>query len=242
MKKIALEELNILPYFIVEAKVKGYNTKTKGIKYLCQKYTKEKDFGINNNTFNAGIAELEAVVNGLANFGIDDKFFAINLSITRGLDYYTGTFYETFLVCKENVGSIASGGRYDNFASAYTNKTLPGVGICIGLTHLFDILRANEMVDFSQSLCDVLVIPLSSAQVPYAIKVAYFFRQNNIKTEVFFEDVKFKNKMNYANKSQIPFAIILGEDEEKSGIITLKNMKTSTQETISLEQGIERLK
>lgn len=201
-----------------------------------------KAFGIENETFNAGIFELEAVVNGLENFGIDEKFFAINLSIARGLDYYTGTVYETFLVGKENVGSIASGGRYDNLASAYTDKALPGVGICIGLTRLFDILRTNEMLDFSKPLCDVLVIPMSVAQVPYAINVANFFRQNNIKTEVFFEDVKFKNKLNYANKSQIPFTIILGEDEEKSGIITLKNMKTSNQENLSLEQAIDKLK
>ncbi|MFQ6750026.1 MAG: histidine--tRNA ligase [Clostridia bacterium] len=201
-----------------------------------------KAFGIANDIFNAGISELAAVVSGLENFGIPEKFFAINLSIARGLDYYTGTVYETFLVGKENVGSIASGGRYDNLASAYTDKTLPGVGICIGLTRLFDILRANEMLDFSKTLCDVLVIPMSPAQIPYAINVANFFRKNNIKTEVFFEDVKFKNKMNYANKSQIPFAVILGEDEEKSGIITLKNMKTSTQITCPPAEAIENIK
>ena len=177
-------------------------------------------------------------------FGINEDNFKINLSIARGLDYYTGTIFETFLVGKENLGSIASGGRYDNLAGNYTDKNLPGVGIAVGITRLYDVLRQEGLLssELKTTVSKVLVVPMESTQKDYAINVATALRAANIKTEVFFENTKFKNKMQYANKSGIEFAIILGEEEMQNKKITLKNLFQHTQETLSLEECIERLK
>ena len=203
-----------------------------------------KNFGVENEMFQEGIKEIEEVSQNLLAFGISEENFKINLAIARGLDYYTGTVFETFLLGKENLGSIASGGRYDNLAGNYTEKHLPGVGIAIGLTRLYDVLRAEGL--FSPSLqttvSKALVVPMDSAQKQYAIKVASALRTAGIKTEVYFEDTKFKNKMQYANKSGIEYAIILGEEEMKTGQITLKNLLAHTQETLPLEKAVELLK
>lgn len=203
-----------------------------------------KNFGVENEMFQEGIKEIEEVSQNLLAFGISEENFKINLAIARGLDYYTGTVFETFLLGKENLGSIASGGRYDNLAGNYTDKHLPGVGIAIGLTRLYDVLRAEGLLSPSlqTTVSKALVVPMDSAQKQYAIKVATALRTAGIKTEVYFEDTKFKNKMQYANKSGIEYAIILGEEEMKTGQITLKNLLAHTQETLPLEKAVELLK
>ena len=203
-----------------------------------------KNFGVENEMFQEGIKEIEEVSQNLLAFGISEENFKINLAIARGLDYYTGTVFETFLLGKENLGSIASGGRYDNLAGNYTEKHLPGVGIAIGLTRLYDVLRAENLLseNLSGTVSKALVVPMDSAQKQYAIKVATALRTAGIKTEVYFEDTKFKNKMQYANKSGIEYAIILGEEEMKTGQITLKNLLAHTQETLPLEKAVELLK
>ena len=203
-----------------------------------------KNFGVENEMFQEGIKEIEEVSQNLLAFGISEENFKINLAIARGLDYYTGTVFETFLLGKENLGSIASGGRYDNLAGNYTEKHLPGVGIAIGLTRLYDVLRAEGLLSpsFQTTVSKALVVPMDSAQKQYAIKVATALRTAGIKTEVYFEDTKFKSKMQYANKSGIEYAIILGEEEMKTGQITLKNLLAHTQETLPLEKAVELLK
>ena len=203
-----------------------------------------KNFGVENEMFQEGIKEIEEVSQNLLAFGISEENFKINLAIARGLDYYTGTVFETFLLGKENLGSIASGGRYDNLAGNYTEKHLPGVGIAIGLTRLYDVLRAEGLLSPSlqTTVSKALVVPMDSAQKQYAIKVGSALRTAGIKTEVYFEDTKFKNKMQYANKSGIEYAIILGEEEMKTGQITLKNLLAHTQETLPLEKAVELLK
>ena len=203
-----------------------------------------KNFGVENEMFQEGIKEIEEVSQNLLAFGISEEKFKINLAIARGLDYYTGTVFETFLLGKENLGSIASGGRYDNLAGNYTDKHLPGVGIAIGLTRLYDVLRTEGLLSPSlkTTVSKALVVPMDSAQKQYAIKVATILRANGIKAEVYFEDTKFKNKMQYANKSGIEYAIILGEEEMKTGQITLKNLLAHTQETLPLERAVELLK
>ena len=203
-----------------------------------------KNFGVENEMFQEGIKEIEEVSQNLLAFGISEENFKINLAIARGLDYYTGTVFETFLLGKENLGSIASGGRYDNLAGNYTDKHLPGVGIAIGLTRLYDVLRAEGLLSPSlqTTVSKALVIPMDTMQKEYAIKVGAVLRTAGIKTEVYFEDTKFKNKMQYANKSAIEYAIILGEEEMKTGQITLKNLLAHTQETLPLEKAVELLK
>ena len=203
-----------------------------------------KNFGVENEMFQEGIKEIEEVSQNLLAFGISEENFKINLAIARGLDYYTGTVFETFLLGKENLGSIASGGRYDNLAGNYTEKNLPGVGIAIGLTRLYDVLRAEGLLSPSlqTTVSKALVVPMDSAQKQYAIKVGSALRTAGIKTEVYFEDTKFKNKMQYANKSGIEYAIILGEEEMKTGQITFKNLLAHTQETLPLEKAVELLK
>ena len=203
-----------------------------------------KNFGVENEMFQEGIKEIEEVSQNLLAFGISEENFKINLAIARGLDYYTGTVFETFLLGKENLGSIASGGRYDNLAGNYTEKHLPGVGIAIGLTRLYDVLRAEGLLsaNLQATVSKALVVPMDSAQKQYAIKVGAALRTAGIKTEIYFEDTKFKSKMQYANKSGIEYAIILGEEEMKTGQITLKNLLAHTQETLPLEKAVELLK
>lgn len=203
-----------------------------------------KGFGIDNVMFNEGITEIEEITKNLTAFGVSENNFKINLAIARGLDYYTGAVFETFLLGKEHLGSIASGGRYDNLAGNYTDKHLPGVGIAIGLTRLYDVLRAEGQLssNLQTTVSKALVVPMDCAQTEYAINVATALRNKGIKTEVYFEDTKFKSKMQYANKSGIEFAIILGEEEMKARQITLKNLLAHTQETLTLEKAVELLK
>jgi len=161
----------------------------------------------------------------------------IDLTIARGLDYYTGTVYETMLVGYESLGSICSGGRYENLAGFYTDKKLPGVGMSIGLTRLFYQLRENNLLkDMNQSIAQVLIINMEE-NYDYAIKVAKELRELGVRVEMYLENGKMKNKISYADKNNIPFAIVIGEDEIKANKVMLKDMKAFNQSLLSVEEA-----
>ena len=191
-----------------------------------QKIEKLKNLGIENETFKEGLDELTQIVKYIGVFGVSEKNFEVDLTIARGLDYYTGTVYETFLNKYRELGSICSGGRYENLAEYYTDKKLPGVGISIGLTRLFYKLNELRLIEAKQkSISKVLVIPMiDDLEVP--IKVATSLREKGVNTEIFLNDKKLKAKMKYADKLKIPYVIVIGEDEVKSGKFKIRNMET----------------
>ena len=171
-------------------------------------------------------------------FGIPEANFKVDLTIARGLDYYTGTVYETFLNQYRELGSVCSGGRYENLAEYYTDKQLPGVGISIGLTRLFYKLNELQLIKAEKkSIAEVLVVPMvQDLTVP--IQIATDLRKKGISTEVYLNDKKIKAKMKYADKLEIPYVIVVGEDEINSGIVKIKNMKTGEEKETSI-QNIE---
>ena len=191
-----------------------------------------------NEQFDAGLSELHTVVKYLSAFGVPETHFAVDLTIARGLDYYTGTVYETTMLDHPEIGSICSGGRYDNLAEYYTDKKLPGVGISIGLTRLFYVLGEQGMLNpaMNTAPCDVLVLPMTDDLGP-AIACATALREAGLRTQVYTEQKKFKAKMSYCNKLGIPYAVLLGEDEIKLGAVSVKNMETGEQNTVPAAQA-----
>ena len=206
-----------------------------------EKISNLKSLSILNETYQLGVRELEQVVNYL-NETIPSDAFKIDLTIARGLDYYTGTVYETSLVDYPKIGSVCSGGRYDNLAEYYTDKKLPGVGISIGLTRLFSqLLDAGIIKTDNVSVSDVLVIPMSD-DLKYALKVTKNLRNNGIKTSICYLEKGMKQKFKYANRINVPFVLVLGEDEEKNNLVTLKDMQEGSQDTITIGECINRIK
>ena len=183
-----------------------------------------------NETFDLGLSELKAVTANLAAFGVPEENFAVDLTIARGLDYYTGTVYETTLLDHPEIGSVCSGGRYDNLAGYYIDKQLPGVGISIGLTRLFYVLDEQNLLNpaLPSAPADALVLPMTPEPGP-AIALAQALRSEGIKVQLYGEQKKFKQKMAYANKLGVPFAVLLGEDEIAEGVCSVKNMVTGEQ-------------
>ena len=160
---------------------------------------------------------------------MQENNFKIELTIARGLDYYTGTVYETFLDDYRSLGSVCSGGRYENLAEYYTDKKRPGVGISIGLTRLFYQLNEIKLIEAKKkSIADVLIISITN-NFEYVAKVANKFRDKGKNVQIYYEDKKIKNKFKYADKLQIPYTIVIGEDEEKLNTYTIKNMITGEQ-------------
>ncbi|MCB2358905.1 histidine--tRNA ligase [Clostridium estertheticum] len=198
-----------------------------------------KNLDISNSTFKDGLFELSTVSKYVKLFGVPDNNFKIDLKISRGLDYYTGTVYETFLNEYPSIGSVCSGGRYDNLAEYYTKQKLPGVGISIGLTRLF--YQLNEVGffknDTNSCITKVLVIPLDNNVIDYAISFAKSLRDKGIVTEIYLEDTKIVKKLGYANKLGIPYTILIGDEEIQNKTVTVKNMVTGKQETASLDEA-----
>ncbi|MBO5556140.1 MAG: histidine--tRNA ligase [Oscillospiraceae bacterium] len=188
--------------------------------------------------FDQGLDELIAVTKYLSAFGVPEENFAIDLTIARGLDYYTGTVYETEMTEHPEIGSVCSGGRYDNLAEYYTDKQLPGVGISIGLTRLFYVL--NEQGLLSEELvtapCDALILPMTE-DLGFAIQAATTLRAAGVRTQLYGEQKKFKAKMSYADKLQVPFAVLVGEDEMKEGVLSVKDMTSGQQQKLSPEEA-----
>ena len=196
---------------------------------------------INNEIFIQGVEELKKVIHYIGSFNVPEKSYKVDLKIARGLDYYTGTIYETTLDDYPQIGSVCSGGRYDNLADYYTKEKLPGVGISIGLTRLFYQLReANIISNESSSLTQLLILPLNT-DIDYSIKLATELRKNNIISEVYFDEVKMNKKMNYADKLGIPLVLFIGDEEIQSGILTLKDMKSGEQFKLTLQQIIDKV-
>ena len=187
-----------------------------------------------NETFDLGLSELKAVTANLSAFGVPEENFAVDLTIARGLDYYTGTVYETTLLDHPEIGSVCSGGRYDNLAGYYTEKQLPGVGISIGLTRLFYVLDEQSLLnpELPSAPADALVLPMTENVGP-AIALAEVLRSAGLRVQLYGEQKKFKQKMAYANKLAVPFAVLLGEDEIAEGVCSVKNMVTGQQVKLS---------
>ena len=203
---------------------------------------KLRELNIENELFDKGLEELEAVNHYVGIFGVPEKNLAIDLTIARGLDYYTGTVYETFLDNYPKIGSICSGGRYDDLAGYYTKQKLPGVGISIGLTRLFYQLREANLIKAGDcSLVKVLVIPMDGC-LDKAIETASKLRENDINTQVYLEDAKIGKKFTFADKLGILYAVIIGPDEVENNTYTLKHMKTGEQVSVYLEELLKVLK
>lgn len=196
-----------------------------------------------NELFDLGLDELKTVVKYLGGFGVPEENFAVDLTIARGLDYYTGTVYETFMVEHPEIGSICSGGRYDNLAEYYTDKILPGVGISIGLTRLFFILNEQGMLNEERNTApaDVLLLPMVEDLSP-AVELATRFRNAGVRVQLYGEQKKFKAKMNYADKIGVPFVVFLGEDEIREGVVACKNMKSGEQTKLGFEETLARVR
>lgn len=198
-----------------------------------------KGYSGRNAAFDQGTEELATVIQYLSAFGVPEEYFTVDLTIARGLDYYTGTVYETALLDHPEIGSICSGGRYDNLAEYYTNKKLPGVGISIGLTRLFYVLEEQNYLNpaMNTSPTDVLILPMTEDLTP-AIQFATVLREAGIRAQVYGEKKKFKAKMAYANKLKVPYVVILGEDELRGGVYSVKDMATGEQQALTREEAV----
>lgn len=203
---------------------------------------KLEDLKIENQNFVDGLSELKTVIEKAQAFGVPEQNIQIDLSITRGLDYYTGTVYETFFDDYPQFGSVCSGGRYDNLSSVFSNQKLPGVGISIGLTRLFDQLKDNNLLEFKTLTPNKALIITQGAEFDaLAAQVAAQLRQNNIAADVMHRSCKFKKKMEYANKIGVPYLIIIGEEEAQSALLTVKNMTSGEQNKLSVTEIIKQL-
>lgn len=200
-----------------------------------EKIAKLKELGIKEEMFVEGLAELEQVVKYIRVFGVPDTHFKIDLTIARGLDYYTGTVYETFLNDYKEIGSVCSGGRYENLAGYYTDQKLPGVGISIGLTRLFYKLNELQLIKSDKySMSDILIIPMLE-DMTVAIQLASNLRKEGINTEVYLNDKKLKAKFKYADKLKIPYVVVIGEDEINTNTVKVKNMNTGDETSVELD-------
>ena len=201
-----------------------------------------RDLKIEDEIFQEGLDELTQVIGYMRDFGIDEDCFDIDLKIARGLDYYTGTVYETTLDNYPKIGSVCSGGRYEDLASYYTDKTLPGVGISIGLSRLFYQLNEAKIISSEEkSLVDLLSIPMDDC-VHDGIKLLSELREKGVRVSVYTEFAKLKKKFKYADQTKVDYVIVLGEEEIKSRKYSLKDMKTGDQEEVTFNELVERFK
>ncbi len=191
-----------------------------------------------NEMFDLGLQELKAVAQNLSAFGVPESNFAVDLTIARGLDYYTGTVYETTLLDHPEIGSVCSGGRYDNLAEYYTDKALPGVGISIGLTRLFYVLDEQGLLNdaLPSAPCDALVLPMTE-DISQAVSLAEALRSAGVRVQLYGEQKKFKQKMSYADKLGVPYVVLLGEDELAEGKCSVKNMASGEQVKCTAEEA-----
>lgn len=192
-----------------------------------------------DEVFDTGLSELSAVAECLSEFGVPEDNFEIDLTIARGLDYYTGTVYETTLTDYPEIGSVCSGGRYDNLAEYYTDRKLPGVGISIGLTRLFYVLEEQGLLSDEgvTAPADVLIIPMTE-DLKAAVRTATAFRDAGIRTQLYSENKKFKAKMSYADKIGVPFVLFIGEDELQKGVVKVKDMQSGEQTELTADEAV----
>ena len=216
------------------------------ISFLSIKGSKEEilkeldNLDINDALFLKGREELKTVLEGINNFNVPKENYEIDLTIARGLDYYTGTIYETILNDYPSLGSVCSGGRYDNLAEYYTDKVLPGVGISIGLSRLFFQLREENIIaPKTKNTAEVLIIPFDN-DFSYALSIMSALIQAKIPTQIYYEQVPLKKKLQYANRLGIPYIALIGEDEKEKNVITLKNMESGIQEELNITEVIKK--
>lgn len=199
-----------------------------------------KNLGCDNEDFIQGVEELETVVKYMRAYGVEDDYFKINLKIARGLDYYTGTVYETFLDDHRELGSVSSGGRYDNLAGYYTTNLMPGVGMSIGLTRLFSKMQELGLIKETKSeVSDIIIIPMEETVVE-SIEILSRLQKEGISATIYAESGKMGKKFKYADALDIKYALVIGENEIKSNVYGLKNMDTGEQEDLSLEEIIAK--
>ncbi|MBR2582931.1 MAG: histidine--tRNA ligase [Oscillospiraceae bacterium] len=189
-------------------------------------------------TFDEGLDELRTVVKYLADFGVPEENFAVDLTIARGLDYYTGTVYETLMLDHPEIGSVCSGGRYDNLAEFYTDRKLPGVGISIGLTRFFYILSEQGMLsdEGGAAACDALVLPMTE-ELGSAIAAAAELRRAGLRVQLYTEKKKFMAKLSYADQIGVPYVVFLGEDELAEGVLSVKDMRSGEQQKLTAAEA-----
>ena len=192
-----------------------------------------------SEVFDEGLDQLNTVVKYLSAFGVPAENFAVDLTIARGLDYYTGTVYETTLLDHPEIGSVCSGGRYDNLAEYYTDRQLPGVGISIGLTRLFYVLGEQGLLnpDLPTAPADVLILPMTAELSP-AVTLATRLRAAGIRTQLYTEQKKFKAKMSYADKLGVPYVVFLGDDEIAGNVVACKDMTSGEQTTLPFAETL----
>ncbi|HAE92885.1 MAG TPA: histidine--tRNA ligase [Tissierella sp.] len=201
-----------------------------------------RELEIDNEVFIEGLEELTTVIKYVELFGVPEDNYAIDLTIARGLDYYTGTVYETFLDNHLSIGSVCSGGRYDDLATHYTKQKLPGVGICIGLTRLFyQLMEASIIKSTDNSLTTALVIPMKG-YMENGVEVTNELRKEGIHTQIYLESGKMGKIFNYADKLNIPYVIVIGQEEVENKTYSFRDMKTGEQKSLSLEEIIKCLK
>ena len=191
-----------------------------------------------DEVFDEGLDELKTVTGYLGDFGVPEENFAVDLTIARGLDYYTGTVYETEMTEHPEIGSVCSGGRYDNLAEYYTDRQLPGVGISIGLTRLFYVLGEQGMLsdEIVTAPCDALVLPMTE-ELGFAVAAATALRRAGLRTQLYGEKKKFKAKMSYADRIGVPFVVFIGEDEMREGLLSVKDMQSGEQVKLPPDQA-----
>ncbi len=239
LEKIGIEEVKLL---LKEINISD-NKINKILEFIKISGTNEeiikslRNLNIENDEFTDGVNELENVINNIKSFGVEENYFIIDLTIARGLNYYTGTVYETILDDYPKLGSVCSGGRYDDLTKYYSDQNLQGVGISIGLTRLFFQLKDAGIIESkNNSLLKVLIIPFSNTNMNYAINVSDKLRKKDIICDVYYEEKGLKPKLKYANRLKVPYIILIGEDEEKENMVTIKNMETGEQEKIGLDE------
>lgn len=193
--------------------------------------------------FDEGVRELRTVAEALPDLGVPPERFALDFTIARGLDYYTGTVYETTINSHPEIGSVCSGGRYDDLAEYYTDRKLPGAGISIGVTRLFYVLSEQGLLnpELEAAPADAIVLPMTE-DLGFAAETATLLRESGIRTQLYTEEKKFKQKLSYASKLGIPFAVIIGEDEAKSGLVSLKDMRRGEQISCAPAEAAEKIK
>ncbi|MDO5018318.1 MAG: histidine--tRNA ligase [Lagierella massiliensis] len=210
--------------------VKGTNEEI--IRYL-------ENLEISDELFLQGLDELKSVYENMKSLGIKDKNIQIQLSITRGLDYYTGSVYETVLTGYESIGSICSGGRYEDLAANYSKQKLPGVGMSIGLTRLFyQLNEANLLNKIKPHITDCLIIPMKGFESK-GIELLTKLRKNDKMVQIYLEGGKLKKQFNYADKLNVPYAIVIGEEEVSTNTYSLKNMETGEQIRVNFDELIK---
>ncbi|MBR1456576.1 MAG: histidine--tRNA ligase [Oscillospiraceae bacterium] len=233
VRQILIDEVKMLPYKAENVldfmAISGTNAEV---------IARLENFRGMDEVFDEGLDELIAVTRHLGGFGVPEENFSIDLTIARGLDYYTGTVYETVITDHPEIGSVCSGGRYDNLAEYYTDKQLPGVGISIGLTRLFYVLQEQGLLsdEVVTAPCDALVLPMT-ADLSFAVAAATALRQGGVRTQLYGEQRKFKAKMNYADKIGVPFAVLVGEDEIAAGELSVKDMRSGEQQRMRPEDA-----